>query len=269
MTEQTKPSDTENHHNARSRREALFAIARAGTVAIGAAGLLSGCATAADRRVKARGGSLGEPLPNDPTVVTGSWSPAPHASAPSPSYTNNYALPAGLQPRSTWAKGNPRPWLADPMGSIRRITVHHDAIDETPSNASEVASRLDSIRRGHLSRGWADIGYHFAIDPAGRVWQCRPLNLQGAHVANQNQNNLGIVMLGNFERQRPTDQATAALDRLIASEMQRYRISLGEIRTHREMASTACPGRNLQRVMDRTRTTGGRLASLARGDIRG
>ncbi|MEM9372274.1 MAG: peptidoglycan recognition family protein, partial [Planctomycetota bacterium] len=128
--------------------------------------------------------------------------------------------------------------------------------------------RIESSRRGHLSRGWADIGYHYAIDPGGRVWQGRPLELQGAHVANQNQGNLGIVLLGNFDRGRPTDRAIRALDRLVASEMRRYRVPIGEVRTHGEMASTACPGRHLQRAMDRTRARGGRLASLALGDIR-
>ncbi|MFK7883206.1 MAG: peptidoglycan recognition family protein [Phycisphaerales bacterium] len=257
-----------------SRRDALLAIARAGSVGAGLLGissLLIGCATSADRRVKAKGSSLGQPLPNDPTVISEPWTPdtRPARITQLPPQQQN-ALPAGLRSRSTWAKGAPRPWLADKMNSVRRITVHHDAIDPMPTGTNQqVAARLDSIRRGHLARGWADIGYHYAIDPSGQVWQGRPLHLQGAHVANQNQNNLGIVMLGNFERQRPTDRAVFALDRLIASEMRRYSIGLNEVRTHREMAPTACPGKNLQRAMDRTRSNGGSLASLAMGDIRG
>lgn len=251
------------------RRDALLAIARAGVVGAGLAALLTGCAGPAERRVKARGGRLGDPIPEDPAFVSRPWTPE-HAGSPAVAAATTYTLPAGVIPRNRWAKGAPKPWLADPMGAIRRITVHHDAIDPMPvGGPAQVADRLDSIRRSHLSRGWADIGYHFAIDPDGRVWQGRPLELQGAHVANQNPNNLGIVMLGNFEHQTPTPQATEALDRLIAGEMRRYRIALGEVRTHREMAPTACPGQNLQRRMDSTRARGGRLASLAQGDIRG
>jgi hypothetical protein len=251
-----------------ARREALFTIARSGAAGLGVAALLAGCSTAAKRRVDAKGGRVGDPIPEDPVLIREPWSPGQPGS---PTIGSPGLDPiAGAVPRARWAKAAPRPWLADPMGSIRRITVHHDAIDPSPSSGpDEVARRLESIRNGHTARGWADIGYHYAIDPAGRIWQCRPLTLQGAHVGDQNQQNLGIVMLGNFERQTPTGPALESLDRLIAGEMRRFRISMGEIRTHREMAATACPGRNLQREMDRTRTRGGRLASLAQGDFRG
>jgi len=251
------------------RRDAMLSIARAGVAGIGIAALLSGCSTAAERRVKARGGSLGEPIPEDPIVVNRPWTPDRNAVAVRPG-TLTDSVPAGVYTRQQWAKGDPKPWLADPMGMIRRITVHHDAIDAAATGSpAKIAARLDSIRRSHLARGWADIGYHYAIDAEGRVWQGRPLTLQGAHVADQNQNNLGIVLLGNFEHQMPSPKAVESLDRLIATEMRRFGISLSEIRTHREMARTECPGRNLQRAMDATRTRGGRLASLAAGDISG
>lgn len=256
-----------SHEPAPSRRDAIFTIARAGIAGAGLAAVLSGCSTAAKQRVAARGGKLGDPIPEDPVLIKRPWTPG---SGPSAGTGGGIDPMPGVITRSRWARGEPRPWLANPMGSIRRITVHHDAIDPMPtSGADEVARRLESIRQGHLGRGWADIGYHYAIDPAGRIWQGRPMTLQGAHVADQNQNNLGIVMLGNFERQAPSGPALEALDRLIATEMRRFRIGITEIRTHREMASTACPGRNLQREMDRTRSRGGRLASLAAGSFRG
>jgi hypothetical protein len=264
--------------SSQSRRQALLTLAKAGGFGLGMLTILPACGTAADKRIKAKGGKLGEPLPGDPAIISRPWTPAharDHGSTGVGTSPSGRGVPGGLVMRSEWAKGEPKPWLADKMGSIYRITIHHDAIDsplpETNDRSSraETAARLDSIRRGHLARGWADIGYHYAIDPSGQVWQGRPLGLQGAHVANQNQGNLGIVMLGNFERSKPTDRAIESLDRLIASEMRRYRVSLSEVRTHREMASTACPGRNLQRSMDRTRSNGGRLASLAMGDIRG
>lgn len=258
-----------SHEPAPTRRDAMLSIARAGLAGVGLAAVLSGCSTAAKQRVDARGGKLGDPIPDDPVLINRPWNPGSTASG-SGSRGGSLDPAPGVISRARWAKGEPRPWLADPMGSIRRITVHHDAIDPMPSSGpDEVARRLESIRQGHIGRGWADIGYHYAIDPAGRVWQGRPMALQGAHVADQNQQNLGIVVLGNFENQAPSGQALEALDRLIAIEMRRFRIGITEIRTHREMASTACPGRNLQREMDRTRTRGGRLASLASGDFRG
>lgn len=258
-----------SHEPASSRRDAIRSIAQAGLLGLAVSATLSGCSTAAKRRVDAKGGQLGEPIPEDPVAIRESWTPS-RAPKSSGSSMPGFDPISGAVPRSKWARGGPIVALAKPMGSVRRITVHHDAIDPSPSGSpDEVARRLESIRNGHLGRGWADIGYHYAIDPSGRIWQGRPLTLQGAHVGDQNENNIGIVMLGNFERQSPSRQSLESLDRLIAWEMRRYRISIGEIRTHREMAPTACPGRNLQREMDRTRSRGGRLASLASGDFRG
>ncbi len=260
-----------SHEPAPTRRDAIRSIAQAGLLGLAVSATLSGCSTAAKKRIKDKGAQLGEPIPADPVAIREPWTPNRSASVP----TTNSSAPgfdpiSGAVPRSRWARGTPIVALAKPMGSVRRITVHHDAIDPLPSTSpDDVARRLESIRSGHIGRGWADIGYHYAIDPSGRVWQGRPLTLQGAHVGDQNENNLGIVLLGNFERQAPSRPALDSLDRLIAWEMRRYRISMGEIRTHREMAPTACPGRNLQREMDRTRGRGGRLASLAAGDFRG
>lgn len=253
-----------------TRRDAIRSIARVGLAGLGAAALLGGCQTQAQRRVESRGGRLGEPIPDDPIVLREPWSPG-RSPARAPADVPGSSPFTGSVPRHEWTRNGPVLARAQPMGRIRRITVHHDAIELMPaSGPGDVARRLEAIRRHHVNKElWADIGYHYAIDPAGRVWQARPVSLQGAHVRDNNHNNLGVVMLGNFENQRPTPRALEALDRLIASEMRRFRVPITEIRTHREFAVTACPGIHLQREMDRTRTIGGRLASLAAGDFRG
>jgi hypothetical protein len=149
----------------------------------------------------------------------------------------------------------------DPMLPVRRITVHHDGMPPVSVRAhADVAARIEQIRMSHIERGWGDIGYHYIVDPAGRVWQGRPLTWQGAHVKDQNPGNLGVLCLGNFEMQTPTPAQLAMLDRFVSSQMHRYSVSLALVKTHREMAPTICPGRNLQRYMDQTRS-GGALAS--------
>lgn len=205
-------------------------------------------------------GQIGAPIPQDPTLLRSNPAPLTHRVPDGPT---GDARPTGLIARRRWTNQGPRRWLADPMRGIRRITVHHDGVYPMPAaSMASVASRIESIRRGHIGRGWADIGYHYVVDPAGRVWEGRTLDLQGAHVKSQNPHNLGIVVLGNFERERPTAAATETVDRLVAQMMQRYRVPLREVRTHREMAATACPGRALQAHMDRSRAMGGRLARM-------
>lgn len=175
-----------------------------------------------------------------------------------------WGLPSGVQPRSRWTRqGVARPREIYSMNGIRRITVHHDGMPPVwIGSAADAADRIEVIRRSHVeSRGFADIGYHYVIDPQGRVWEGRSVAYQGAHVHDNNENNLGILVLGNFERQTPTAAATAALDAFLASQMDRYRVPMGRVKTHREITVTECPGESLQRYMNETRRRGGGLTA--------
>lgn len=177
-----------------------------------------------------------------------------------------WGLPSGVLPRSRWTRsGVARPREIYPMGGIHRITVHHDGMPPVwIGSAAEAADRIEVIRRSHVeARGFADIGYHYVIDPQGRIWEGRSVVYQGAHVHDHNEHNLGVLVLGNFERQTPTAAATASLDRFVASQMERYSVPMARVKTHREITVTECPGENLQRYMVATRGRGGSLAALA------
>jgi hypothetical protein len=101
------------------------------------------------------------------------------------------------------------------------------------------------------------------VDPSGRVWEGRSVLCQGAHVQDNNEHNLGIVVLGNFEQQVPTPAAIHSLDRFVASQMSRFNVPLRRVYTHQELRRTACPGRNLQRYMLASRSRGGNLMLAA------
>jgi len=158
-----------------------------------------------------------------------------------------------IVPRSQWAPlGFMPPVKSTPMGSISRITVHHDGIEPvtTLETYDQVRSRVQTIRKYHLGRGWADIGYHFIIDPRGRVWIGRPLQLQGAHVSGGNVGNIGILLLGNFQFEQPSDEAMETLSVLIRKLQKKYRIPADRIYGHCELAKgTECPGHHLKDKM--------------------
>lgn len=159
-------------------------------------------------------------------------------------------LAGNVLPRTQWAGGPPVPSLMNPMLPIRHITVHHDGMEPfyaTDSRATAI--RLEKIRMAHRGKGWGDIGYHFIVDRDGRVWQGRPLNWQGAHVKDHNEGNIGVVALGNFDRQTPSAPQIASLNRQITALMRQYRVSIANVKTHQELGPTACPGTNLQRYM--------------------
>jgi hypothetical protein len=194
---------------------------------------------------------------------------APITAAPIPSGPITPMDPSpmpGIVPRAMWARGVPKMNEINYMNGIRRITVHHDGMPPASlSSVRQIAARIEQIRQSHVGgRGWADLGYHYVIDPNGRVWEGRDIRFQGAHVKDQNENNLGILVMGNFMVQSPTQAALASLDRFVANQMQRYNISISNVRTHQERAATDCPGRNLQTYMNRTRSGSGTLFTFAR-----
>lgn len=171
-------------------------------------------------------------------------------------------LPSGVIARREWTSAGPILPLINPMNGVNRITVHHSGvIAASVRSKADSARMLESIRRGHTSQQWADIGYHYIIDPQGRVWEGRSARYQGAHVKENNEHNLGIMCLGDFDTERPTSEALGTLDAFVADRMRVYNIPLSRVFTHQEINPTACPGRNLQSYMLATRSGHGRLAT--------
>jgi len=162
------------------------------------------------------------------------------------------AGPPGLISRTRWSGGAPEPALMDRMTTPQWVTVHHDGMDPFfASDENSSRARLESIRRAHRGKGWGDIGYHYIVDRSGRLWEGRPINWQGAHVKDCNPGNIGVMCMGNFDRQTPTQAQLAALNRHVSWLMKNYRVNMAHLRTHQEWpsAATACPGINLQRYM--------------------
>ena len=168
-------------------------------------------------------------------------------------------LPPAIQPQQPSVTPQPRT-APGPIGGVIPRSRWTSATD---SNA--IARKLSNIRNGHINRrpeAFADIGYHYIIDPAGRVWEGRPLRYQGAHVEKRNEHNLGIMVMGNFEEQKPTTAQLSTLERFVIDQMRRYQVSAGNLFTHKELGGTLCPGKNLQRWMLAQRSPAGSFARI-------
>ena len=171
-----------------------------------------------------------------------------------PSAPTKSMISIGAISRSEWAKGQPIPKKMTPMKPARYITIHHDGMSEPLTDPSTLAAkeRLELIRTSHLTRDggrWGDIGYHYAIDPAGRLWEGRSLKWQGAHVKARNEGNIGVVVLGNYEKQSLNRAQSAAIESTLKLLMKKHSVPVSRVRTHQEWAATACPGKSLQRLM--------------------
>ncbi len=228
---------------------------------------LTGCATdqATLTRLPGPPGDWGNAHdPIDRPTVSGSYEPVfgPNGSretveSTKSASTSTYALPAGVIARSTWAKGSLIPSRMNKMTTIKRITVHHDGMRPFyASTESASQGRLDNIRRSHLGRGWGDVGYHYIIDRAGRTYEGRPLQYQGAHVKFNNPGNIGVMCMGNFDEQSPTQAQLSTLNTFLTGRVKAHAIPAKNILTHQELRPTACPGTALQRHMTNARNNG-------------
>ncbi len=178
---------------------------------------------------------------------------------------------SGHLARSVWRAAAPVPSRLTPArGGYDRITIHHTA--EVPGARFD-GSMSDSIRvlqnaqRNHMAnRGYGDIGYHYLIDAAGRVFLGRSLAYQGAHAGGANNvRNIGVCLLGNFEHGRPSPSAMGALEALLRGLRAEHRIPRTRIVGHGELKATQCPGAVLARWTRQYRKSGPALSSLGSG----
>jgi hypothetical protein len=158
-------------------------------------------------------------------------------------------------PRATWGALKAKTAQMDrTVGDYSRITIHHSAdndpvvLDGSPARTYEA---VRDIQRAHMNgkeTHYGDIGYHFVIDPYGRILQGRELAYQGAHaMGDNNVRNIGICMIGNFDQEKPTEASLTALRRLIEAMRAQYGIDRDRVYNHRDLRSTRCPGENLAR----------------------
>jgi len=146
-----------------------------------------------------------------------------------------------------------------------RITVHHSAdVEDEGSFGSlgETVATLQRIQRVHMdpgdpSHGWGDIGYHFLIDPSGRILEGRQLDWQGAHARGvNNRTNIGVCLLGDFSRRAPSAASLDSLQRLLDDLRERFDIPATRVLVHKELVATACPGPSLTAWVERYRKRG-------------
>lgn len=121
------------------------------------------------------------------------------------------------------------------------IVIHHTVTDQniTP----------EALRAIFKSRFNVDyIGYNFYIRGNGEVHSDLGAEKVGIHnnVGKfNNTNSVGISLAGNFEEQEPTREQLNSLSDLIFELQRNYHIPDENIVGHRDMKSTACPGKNL------------------------
>lgn len=156
----------------------------------------------------------------------------------------------------------PRDW--------KYIVLHHTATD---------SGDVESIHEAHLKnkdksgKAWLGIGYHFVIGngdgmPDGDIeptfrWRGQ---MHGAHagVGEYNQQGIGIVLVGNFEKHPPSSLQTRAVKELVSSLAVEFGITGDRVLGHGDVKATECPGQHFP--MNEVR--GSISALMLRGQLR-
>jgi hypothetical protein len=190
--------------------------------------------------------------------------------------------------RAQWgADESIRTWGPEYASTIKAATLHHTA-DSNNYTQAQVPDIMRSIYRYHtVSRGWGDIGYNVIVDKFGQLWEGRYGGLSstviGAHAGGFNTGTFGVSMLGNYETANTTPAMINSVAAIIGWKLALYdvntqastvltsagggtskyaagaRVTVPTVFGHRDVGSTACPGRYGYAKLDQIRA----MANLA------
>lgn len=158
-----------------------------------------------------------------------------------------------LLTRAEWG-ANP-PVLPMKAHEISHITIHHTAtLQDTVRSLAEKMRGLQHFSQndGKLATGkekpaWADVPYHYYVDVHGRVAEGREVGYAGdTNTEYDPAGHVLIVLEGSFDREEPTPGQLEALRRLVVDFAARWQVPPERIMGHKDYASTACPGKNLE-----------------------
>jgi hypothetical protein len=116
--------------------------------------------------------------------------------------------------RSDWGAGRLTAYTSTIKPANRTgIIIHHSVTSQGTTEAS-VSSILRTIDGFHRRKGWGGIGYNFAVDHQGRVYEARGRDIIGVHASGSNTANFGICFIGNSDK-KLTPKAVAAIAKLV------------------------------------------------------
>lgn len=157
------------------------------------------------------------------------------------------------------AAGRTYRWPLQYSAKVKLLVVHHSALI-VKGDPRPAAERVRALYKYHaVSKGWGDIGYNFVVDEDGVVYEGRTggEGVIGGHAYCNNVGTIGIVLMGNFELESPSQEQAKGLQKLLSDLASRYDIDLSRSVTfhgktyaspivgHKDLLSTLCPGYSL------------------------
>jgi hypothetical protein len=157
-----------------------------------------------------------------------------------------------ISPRTSWGARAPK--VAPEVAPSAKFGIVHHSVSTNAYGQSEVPAILRSIQAFHMDgNGWDDIGYNFAVDRYGGMWEARSGGIDraviGAHAFEDNYQSSGMVGIGEFDSQGPTGAMLSSFGQLMGWKLQLHGWDVNipfegrpAIVGHRDVNQTACPG---------------------------
>jgi hypothetical protein len=145
--------------------------------------------------------------------------------------------------RSDWGAGRLTAYTSTIKPANRTGIIIHHSVTAQGTDQASVAGILRTIDKFHRSKGWGGIGYNFAVDHAGRVYEARGRDIIGVHASGSNTVNFGICFIGNSDK-KVSPKAVAAIAKLVEN-LQNASGKKLKVQGHRDVNSTGCPGSKL------------------------
>ncbi|WYU49951.1 peptidoglycan-binding protein [Bacillus sp. FSL K6-0047] len=146
----------------------------------------------------------------------------------------------------TKKKGN---YLNDGVAAKTDIAIHHSLTTEGSSA---------SFANFHVNEhGWPGVAYHFVIRKNGTIEWNHNLGVRSYHVGNSNRIAVGICLVGDFRKQKPTEAQKQSLSVLVAAlkkDLPNYKRTRG----HNEFPGYAwklCPEFDYRAVINGTKVS--------------
>ena len=140
--------------------------------------------------------------------------------------------------REQWGATTPtKAWTWLRPSRVEGIVVHHSGVKDGPRGAVAV----QAFEAHHMTtRGWSSIAYNWLVDDRGVVYEGRRKGAVGGATKNWNFKTEAVCYVGDGDEPLPPDAANG-LKSVIDYLQMKYSGTLW-VKTHRDFASTSCPG---------------------------
>ena len=130
------------------------------------------------------------------------------------------------------------------MKKITHLILHHSAVSK-----KDLSYQFDIIKKNHIAKGWGDIGYNYFVETNGILFKGRSEVIAGAHTIGYNENSIGICVAGNYNIDKLSPKQFKTLKGIIDLMRKKYDIPFENVIGHYKVSQTACPGKNIKKIM--------------------